>query len=145
MEDLKILGVGKGDVLPLAFLDARKDPVRLNRLRYYHFAVIRVDAGDGGETGALTPQIGGERRWQGSPFTNFSVGTGRPHTDAVDPVAIGVEGVIAEFKAHVEVNDHAREHSQGEAEDVDGRGQLMLAEASEGDEQLFCRHGIVDL
>src|SRR5882724_3187318 len=145
MEDVEVLGVGKGHVLSFAIRDAGKDMGGLTCLRYAHFAIIRVDAGDGTETGGFTPQIGSEWRWQGSPFTYCSVGIGCPGNDAVDAVPIGVEAVIAELKADVEVNDHARDHSQGEAEDVDGRGQLMLAEASEGDEQLFCRHGIVDL
>src|SRR5579872_1080928 len=101
MEYLEILRVGKGDVLPLAFLDAGKDPVWFTCFRYDHFAVIRVNAGNGTEASDLPPQIGSKRRGQGSPFTNFSVGIDHPHTDTIDPVAIGVEVVIAEFKAHI--------------------------------------------
>src|SRR6185312_687884 len=99
----------------LTFLDAGKDPVRFTRSRYQHFAVIRVNAGNGTETGGLPPQIGSKRWRQGSPLSNFSVGTDRPHANTVDPVAIGVEGVIAEFKAHIQVDHETGQNPQGEA------------------------------
>src|ERR1700744_2736368 len=114
MEDVKILGVGKADVLPLAFLDAREDPVGLTRHGYDHFAVIRVDAGDGAETGGLTSQIGSKWWRQRRSYTDRSVGTGHPYSDPVDAVTIGVEGIIAEFKADVQIDNHAGKHAQGE-------------------------------
>ena len=63
----------------------------------------------------------------------------------VDPFFVRVEFVIAELEAGDEVDDEAGADAEGEAQDVDGRIELVLGQGAPGDLEVVEQHTMIIL
>lgn len=62
------------------------------------------------------------------------------HHDAVDPFAVGLEFIEAEFVFHDEEDDEGGADADGETEYVDGGEEFIPPNAAEGDGKMVAEH-----
>src|SRR5580693_2341492 len=107
MKDLQVVGIGKGDMISLVGADRGYDEIRLSVYRNQYFGVVGKEGANSAEAVSLLAQSGSKGSGHSRIIMSHTGAVGRRSDDAVDPVGVGVELVVAKFEGHIQVDHDA--------------------------------------